>query len=78
MLRPEAGMQSISPTWVKGPNYLSHHLLSPRVFTGRKLESESVVGNKPRHSNVGCKHLNHYMPTTLMEGILRISLLFLK
>lgn len=59
----DLGSQFGSPTRVAGTKYSRHHLLPPRVCTGRKLESDAELGLQPRHYDMGCRcpkwHFNH-------------------
>lgn len=57
-LKLGAGTVSRSPAWMPGTDYLSHHLLSPRISVSRKLDSGAEPGLKPSHCDVGCRHTN--------------------
>lgn len=47
------GTQSASVTGLAGPKELIHHLLLPRMYVSRTLESEVELGLKPRDSDMG-------------------------
>lgn len=49
----EPGAPPSSPSWMTGTQLLQPSLLSPRVCTGRKLESRVELELKFSHSQVG-------------------------
>lgn len=64
------------PCWLQRHNYLSHYLLPIREHTSRKLESGADPGVQPRHSEIGCMHLNDYTKCLPLEG--RVIILIFK